>query len=68
MVLLKSWNQLKKWKILSCIDFKVVVKFSRRGFLYKLQKTPVVPMNVNSNAFVVNDIVFKTADWLETHL
>ncbi len=46
-------------------------KFSRkicRGFLYELQKTLVVPMNVNSNAFLVNDIVFKTADWLETHL
>jgi hypothetical protein len=26
MVLLKSWNQLKQWKILSCIGFKFVVK------------------------------------------
>jgi hypothetical protein len=44
-------------------------KFSRticRDFHYELQKTPVVPMNINWNAFLVNDIVFKTADWLET--
>ncbi len=25
-------------------------------------------MNVNSNAFLVNDIFCKTDDWLETHL
>ena len=45
-------------------------KFSRtsRDFYYELQKNPVVPMNVNSNAFLVNNIVLKTADWLETHL
>jgi hypothetical protein len=39
-----------------------------RDLHYELQKTPVVPMNVNSNAFLVNDIVVKTADGLETHL
>ena len=39
-----------------------------RDFHYERQKTPVVPMNVNSSAFLVNSIVFKTADWLETHL
>jgi hypothetical protein len=46
-------------------------KFSRTicwDFHYERQKTPVVPMNVNSNAFLVKNIVFKTADWLETHL
>jgi hypothetical protein len=39
-----------------------------RKFHYELQKTPVVPINVNSNAFLVNYIVLKMADWLETHL
>ena len=46
-------------------------KFSRticREFQYELQKTPVEPMNVNSSAFLVKDIVFKTAAWLQTHL
>ena len=46
-------------------------KFSRticRDFHCELQNTPVVPINVNSNAFLVKNIVFKTADWLETHL
>jgi hypothetical protein len=45
-------------------------KFSRticRDFHYERQKTPVVPINVNLNAFLVNNIAFKTANWLETH-
>jgi hypothetical protein len=37
------------------------------GLSLRTSKTPVVPMNVNLNAFLVNKIVFETADWLEIH-
>jgi hypothetical protein len=55
----------------SSLQNTLCYKFSRticRDFHHELQKTPaVVPMKVNAKTFLVNDIVFKTADWLETH-
>jgi hypothetical protein len=39
-----------------CCKFSLTIC---RDFHYELQKTPVVPINVNLNAFLVNNIVFK---------
>lgn len=47
------------------IQTTLCYKFSRticRDFPYELQKTPVVPIDVNSNALLVKYIIFKTAD------
>jgi hypothetical protein len=45
-----------------------ILSHSLSGVSLRTSKAPVVPINVNSNAFLVSYIVFKKADWLETHL